>query len=343
MKSLPCNPVLESAQFVHQHSKDVAIDEAAVERTAHELLRALEEKPYSTADWKRHPLNPNTADDAAIDWIFLVDTLNFSFWSDAGEASPDRFAVVLDGQRYTGYWSLCACINRALAEGIPVTSAAYYAHATDDELRRIFRSDARESVPMLDERLAVMRQTGRILLETFGGSFSQCIRQCQGSALRLLALITKQFPCYRDEGAFMGRTVQYFKRAQILIADIWACFEGQGLGEFHDIDQITMFADYRVPQALVYLNILSYSSDLWALLQRQQPLASGDRLEQEIRAVSIWAVELLRRRMVALRGHNTATPAINAILLDFYLWDYAKTHTDALRSVPIHRTRSIFY
>ena len=35
------------------------------------------------------------------------------------------------------------------------------------------------------------------------------------------------------------------KRAQILVADLWACFEGQGLGAFTDIDTITMFADYR--------------------------------------------------------------------------------------------------
>lgn len=40
-------------------------------------------------------------------------------------------------------------------------------------------------------------------------------------------------------------SVAFYKRAQILIADIWACFEGQGLGNFSDIDTITMFADYR--------------------------------------------------------------------------------------------------
>jgi len=39
--------------------------------------------------------------------------------------------------------------------------------------------------------------------------------------------------------------VSCYKRAQILIADIWACCEGQGLGAFDDIDSITMFADYR--------------------------------------------------------------------------------------------------
>ena len=40
--------------------------------------------------------------------------------------------------------------------------------------------------------------------------------------------------------------VSFYKRAQILVADIWACFEGKDYGEFHDIDTITMFADYRL-------------------------------------------------------------------------------------------------
>ena len=40
-------------------------------------------------------------------------------------------------------------------------------------------------------------------------------------------------------------SVAFYKRAQILIADVWACCEGEGLGAFTDIDDITMFADYR--------------------------------------------------------------------------------------------------
>lgn len=36
--------------------------------------------------------------------------------------------------------------------------------------------------------------------------------------------------------------VRFYKRAQILVADLWACFEGESYGHFHDIDTITMFA-----------------------------------------------------------------------------------------------------
>jgi hypothetical protein len=27
-----------------------------------------------------------------------------------------------------------------------------------------------------------------------------------------------------------------------MVADLWACFDGESYGEFHDIDKITMFA-----------------------------------------------------------------------------------------------------
>ena len=41
-----------------------------------------------------------------------------------------------------------------------------------------------------------------------------------------------------------------------------AGLQGQGLGAFHDIERLTMFADYRVPVVLRQLGILQYSGQL---------------------------------------------------------------------------------
>lgn len=38
--------------------------------------------------------------------------------------------------------------------------------------------------------------------------------------------------------------------------------QGQGLGRFHDIGALTMFADYRVPVVLRQMGILTYSQEL---------------------------------------------------------------------------------
>lgn len=62
-------------------------------------------------------------------------------------------------------------------------------------------------------------------------------------------------------------TVSFYKRAQILVGDIWACYKGKDLGEFNDIDIITMFPDYRIPQVLMHFGAMRYSNPLLSTLQ----------------------------------------------------------------------------
>lgn len=69
-----------------------------------------------------------------------------------------------------------------------------------------------------------------------------CIRRADGSGAELVNLLVKHFECFRDETKFNGKVVRFYKRAQIFVADLWACFEGEGIGAFNDIDKITMFA-----------------------------------------------------------------------------------------------------
>jgi hypothetical protein len=55
---------------------------------------------------------------------------------------------------------------------------------------------------------------------------------------------------------------------------------------------------------------------------------------------SIWAVELLRREIVKLKSDAK----INAILIDFFLYDLAKEkEREEADVIPHHRTRSIWY
>ncbi|KAF9580113.1 hypothetical protein BGW38_003367 [Lunasporangiospora selenospora] len=296
--------------------------------------------------------------------IFLVDLLNFSFWSDVdiadtGDPHPDRYRVTFGGASYTGYWSMVAAINRALEEGIPLTTPEFFASETslpDEEIKRIFRSDTIEQIPLLNDRIRIIREAGKVLVEKFGGSFINCIAQAQGSSLALVNIITSNFSSFRDEAAFCGRKVQINKRAQILVADLWACFQNQGYGEFHDIDEITMFADYRVPQTLYHFQCLQYSQELLDILDRGELLPNGSPVEVEIRGNSIWAVELIRKRIQELirkeqELSSSEEPlkmqAVNAILIDFFIWDFAKAAQQDLargqRSVKVHRTRSVFY
>lgn len=65
-----------------------------------------------------------------------------------------------------------------------------------------------------------------------------------------------------------GQAISFYKRAQILVADFWGIMEARGEGNIPNLDYLTMFADYRVPQALVYLKALKYSSTLMEALKK---------------------------------------------------------------------------
>lgn len=338
-------PPRESGKLIADTSHDVSISDEGVKKTAKLIFDCLKSsKPVIHTDrWKTHELNPKTEDKSAVDWIFLSDVGNFSFWSDD---EKNKYVVKYGGKEWTGYWSWCAAINRALDEGIPFTDPVYLAALTREQLVHILRSDSDTPMPLIDERLQVLKEAGKVLTEKYEGSFVNVIAQCGNSAQKLLQLLVQDFPSFRDTAPYSGRTVSLYKRVQILIADVWACCGGKGYGEFTDIDTITMFADYRIPQALVWFGALTYSENLTELLNKKTMFQSGERLEVEIRGNTIWAVELIVeevKRMIAAEPSVPQDTVINAIHVDHYLWDYRREHAAKTEHIPIHRIRCIYY
>ena len=216
----------------------------------------------------------------------------------------------------------------------------------------MFRSCNGTTLPLLKERAGNLQQTGHMLCQRFQGSFVNVVKAANGDVIRLIGLVTSLFPCFNDTGIFNGQPVQFQKRAQILIADIWACFEGASYGYFPNIYELTMFPDYRVPQALLALNVIKYSPRLMIMIKSGTLLPHGEREEMEIRGCSIHAVELLRHAISKLLENEVADEKlglhekvmnVNSVLLDFYLWNYATEHPELMSEFPEHQTRSIYY
>uniref|UniRef100_A0A3B4WDU3 Queuosine 5'-phosphate N-glycosylase/hydrolase n=1 Tax=Seriola lalandi dorsalis TaxID=1841481 RepID=A0A3B4WDU3_SERLL len=325
----------ESGQFVAERSRDVFVEEEGVQKVA-EMLYTLRHSDCLTASgWKMaNPLAP------ALNWVFVVDTMNFSFWP---ENESQQCEVTYKGTMYTGYMTLCAAITRAMEEGIPITDPKYFSQMSVEELGQVLRSDNETPMPMLQERHKVLTEGGRVLLE-HGGSFRTFISQAGNDARKMVELIVEKIPSYRDEAVYEGKRISLYKRAQILVADFWGVMEARGEGDIINMDWLTMFADYRVPQALVYLGALRYSDTLMQILKNGELLCSGDRREVEIRGCSIWSVELIQDRLCKLlQERDGETCNITSAIIDFYLWLYAKQHHKEMAHIPIHHTRCIYY
>ncbi|KXJ20652.1 queuosine salvage protein [Exaiptasia diaphana] len=341
---------LDSAKLISAHSKHVSICESGVLKTSELLFDSLKSKRYCIKVWKEHKLHPKKMNRETVDWIFLLDCLNFSFWV---ENDVPPWAVEFEGEVYHGYWALCAGINRALKEGIPITSPSFFAKVTSAQLQQIFRSETSTQMPLIDRRVEILNEAGKMINHNYHGSFAFMIEKCQNSALKLLQLITTSLKGFQDEGTFNNCRVSFYKRAQILIADIWACFEGKSWGQFDDIQVITMFADYKVPQALLYLGVLKYSQNLVEKLKRGDIIPPGDILELEIRGNSICSVDRIYQKVLSNAQNDDIfcemkkqelAQCFNSVIIDFYLWDFAKEQVEKdVDHPPCHKTRTIFY
>lgn len=112
----PDTKVLEHASFIYNNSIDVALDMKGTQRAAESIWKQMQEKSYSTSAWSEHELHPKTKDEATVNFIFTMDLLNFSFWSE--KDAEERFSVIYKGKKWTGYWSLVAALQRALDGGL---------------------------------------------------------------------------------------------------------------------------------------------------------------------------------------------------------------------------------
>ncbi|XP_030381742.1 queuosine salvage protein [Scaptodrosophila lebanonensis] len=330
----------ESGEHIVKNAKYVRVKPAGIERLTQEIVKAVVEKRLNVDNFSQHELHPKPTDPHAVEWIFVVDTLNFCFWT-----PTDYTKYKVNG--YTGYFALCAAINRAMAEGMDITDAAVYSELDSATLKTVFRADeADTNIPLLLERVKCLHEVGKRLLDKWHGKFENVVKAANNSAVRLLQLIVDEFPCFRDQADYAGLRVNILKRAQILIGDLWACFRGEGLGSFHDIGEITMFADYRVPQVLVHFNCLEYTPDLMEVLSSDTIMQNGDAMEVEIRGASIYITEQVKDavRKVLEKHHPEVSRAnVNSILMDHFLWDYRRAHAKELEYIPFHKVLSIYY
>lgn len=342
----PSTGVLKSAEYINDNAIDVAISSAGTKSAAQTIWSLMQQKAYSTQTWSSHELHPQVKDEATLNFIFTMNLLNFSFWSEL--PTDQRFAVEYRGRRWTGYWSLVAALQRALDDGHPITTPSYWHDreaCPDSQLAHVFRSATDEPIPLLAERIAILREAGAVLDEHFDGTPANVIIAADHSAAALVNLLVTHFPNFRDVATFHGREVKLLKRAQILVADVWACFDGASFGAFSDIHSaLTMFPDYRIPQMLQGLHCLLYSPRLEGRIARGELLSPGETMEVEIRGCSIWCVELIRREIE--HHHPEAKGQLNAILIDYFLYDTCKEMErkgEVDDMLPHHRTRSIFY
>ena len=244
-----------------------------------------------------------------------------------------RWVFDYEGERLNGYWALASSLKTAIHAGRPILDAGYLSEIGSDELAEILAG--RRRLGLMDQRAAGLREPGRLALHRHDGDLAAIVESAGGDAIRLVEIVRDCLPSYRDCVVYGGETVWLLKRAQILAADLYGALAGEGLGNLTRIDPLTTFADYKIPQILRHFGIMRYSQDLARMVDGRVPLPAGGSLEVEIRAATVWAVELLRAELLE---HGIERSAVQ---LDWLLWEESQTINH--QAPPYHRTLTIYY
>eukprot|EP01083_Nonionella_stella_P091494 255835_1 len=416
MASATCCNVLENVRktcaFVSNSSKHVSVNYQKISEEIESNLELYSVPPNPTpAQWARdcHFCDPARPELTAR-YVFVLDALNFCFWPCVGFEYDD--------------------LARALRDVLVSDSNAFDSHALsrlDRKTLSKWLTTPKGEIPLLDERLRLLHELGDGLLRSFDGSVTNLIKSARGSAQRLVEMVTAEFPGFRDQATYKGHQIFFYKRAQILVGDLFAAFGGQTLGgqclggqclggkcigshglggqglggqgiggqclgghglggqalggqsiggkglggqglgshgiggkclgvqglgvqglggqglgdqclgNFADLDMLTCFADYRVPQILRQIGAISFSDELNEIVNKHIELPHGGEFEVEIRSATVIAVEAM---VAALHSHGVRTSACQ---LDWALWDRAEALLGETCLPEHHRTLSIFY
>lgn len=317
--------VLQTAEYVASNSRYVRIDEQALNHFCRKIL--AHEISLPPWNWLYHFRG---SDEETISYLLVLDSINFCFWPAPGKT---RWEIEYLSHTLSGYYGLAAALKKAAESGIPITNAAYWAELTPGQLTQLLRGQG--ELPLLERRLEILNELGRILQETYGGQVLSLVRAAERSALSLVRLITATIPSFRDVSEYLDHSIFFYKRAQIFVADLYAAFDGRGWGDFSDIDRLTAFADYKLPQVLRHLGIFDYAKMLAEEVDKEVYLDEGSTEEVEIRANTIWAVEMMRREL------ERKGKGLKAIEIDWMLWNLGQRAE--FRRRPYHRTLTIFY
>jgi hypothetical protein len=318
-------PIRDSVESVLLQSRLVRFHPERVQPAVAEWGHLLE----THAAW-HHSCHFFDGSEETVRWIFVLDILNHCFWPDVG--SP-VWTVSYRGESWSGYWGLAASLKKAMEGGYPITAPDYLETITAQDLRTIFAGEG--EIPLLAERLTNLREAGAVLRSRFDGDVIRLLDVARGSAIRAVRTVVTAFPSFRDEASYRGKKVYFWKRAQIFVADLYHAFAGKDWGAFKDVQRLTAFADYKLPQVLRRLGVISYHPDLAQRIDRRELLPAGSEEEVEIRATTIWAVEALRD------AFQQAGISAVSMYVDQWLWRLGQL--EAFRDRPYHRCRTIFY
>src|SRR3989339_2004692 len=270
------NKILESCKFVNENSKQVKINKDKLAEFAKQF------SPENVKHWfEVSPFDLRVLEtEELLNFLLIFNSLNFSYWG------KTKWHINYQNQEIKGgSYCMMTALGKALENNFPILDAQYLSTISEKDFAKILKGNV--EIPMFQERLQIIKEVGKSLLENFSGKFSNLIKESEKNTQKILNLIQTYFPSFRDESTYSSKKIYFYKRAQVLINDIsQSCKEK--FCQFKDTNELTACADYKVPFVLRRLGILEYDEYLSHKIDDKIQLEKDSIEEIEIRANMIF-------------------------------------------------------
>lgn len=316
--------ILRSVEQVVAHSEHVSLNQTSLEAFADTITpeELADVPPFFEKD-------DRLSLEQSIAFGFVYNAVNFSYWGEP------KWTVTIDGQAYDGGIGMLRAMQRGIESGYDVVSAEYLRTIPEADLQHVLRANV--EIPLFSERLRLLRTLGEHIVSHYDGSFTRLVDDSGWDAVTLVERLADDIPeVFNDEEDYNGEPVKFYKRAQLIPSH---------LHELKHLDissrdvtgmaHLTALADYKVPQLLRKYDVLHYTPDLAHAIDALTEVEAGSAEEVEIRAMAVWAVELISRHL------KSKSVQASPIQIDHVLW--LRSQQKSPDDKPYHRTRTIWY
>ncbi len=317
------NKIVESCKFVADNSEHVKINLDKIDEFCNcfnlsHIKHWIDESPFNIKDL-------NIKD--RLHFLLFFNSISFSYWGDP------KWKVQYHSEEVDGAYGMISAIARAIENGVQILDAKFLSEITKFELENILKGNTQ--IPLFEERLNILRDIGTVLQEKFDGDLTNLVKQANGDAQDLVHLIIENFPSFDDTASYRGNKIYFYKRAQLLVADIVQAFHEEEFGMLKNISELTACADYKLPFILRRLGIFSYSDSLAYKIDNRIQIEKNSKEEVELRANTIWIIEVITQKV------KSRFPKVDAIHVNDHIWLLSQ---DKLKDdKPYHLTRTTSY
>lgn len=299
--------ILESLKPILSFSKHVTINMERLVDFASKLdekaLSEIEKGDFSRELIRKYMQNKRDA----VDLLGMFNSINFCYWSQK-KADKWKYFSNITGTEEDGAKALFLALIENYQKDNHFFFGSNLKALDQNRLKRTLVN--RNTMPLFQERLDILKEFGKTIEAKYDDHFYNFVKvNSQFNASKIISNFLRDFPSFDDSYPYNGKRVLFLKRAQLLVSMVHSIFSD--IFDHSVIEELTAFADYKIPMVLEHLGTLQYSGELKERIRRRELIPKGSQMELEIRASTIFAIEEIKKKCQI---------KINSAQIDKLLW-----------------------